>query len=115
MLILQEEIFGPILPIITVENAYEAIKFINSREKPLALYVFTENTKERSLILNNTSSGGVCCNDVVMHLGVENLPFGGVGNSGMGHYHGRVSFDEFSHTKGCLVRDFGYIGETLGA
>ncbi|XP_059471477.1 aldehyde dehydrogenase family 3 member B1-like isoform X2 [Neocloeon triangulifer] len=113
--IMQEEIFGPILPIVNVENTYEAIKFINSREKPLALYIFTENTKERQLILNNTSSGGVCCNDVVMHLGVENLPFGGVGNSGIGQYHGKVSFDEFSHIKGCLVRDFGYIGETLGA
>ncbi|KAF4526148.1 hypothetical protein B566_EDAN012459 [Ephemera danica] len=93
--VMQDEIFGPILPIINVKNAYEAIQFINAREKPLALYIFTNNKKERELIINNTSSGGICCNDTVMHLGVEDLPFGGVGNSGMGQYHGYCSYKDF--------------------
>lgn len=79
---MQEEIFGPILPIINVESYQDAIDFINDREKPLALYVFTNKNKVRKAFLENTSSGGVVINDVIMHCVTGGLPFGGVGNSG---------------------------------
>lgn len=111
--VMQEEIFGPILPIVPVESAFEAIKVINSLEKPLALYIFTENESDRNAILNNTQSGGVCCNDTIMHLAVDTVPFGGVGPSGMGNYHGKFSFDAFTHKRTCLVKSMGIIGETL--
>nr|XP_050854222.1 aldehyde dehydrogenase, dimeric NADP-preferring isoform X2 [Vespula vulgaris] len=113
--IMQDEIFGPILPIVNVDNAYEAIRFINSREKPLALYIFSGNKGNVSMILNNTSSGGVCVNDTMLHVAVETLPFGGVGNSGMGAYHGKYTYDTFVHKKGCLIKDFNIIGEKLAA
>lgn len=112
--VMEEEIFGPILPIINVSNVYEAISFIRNREKPLALYIFSENKRNVDAILQNTSSGGVCVNDTIMHLAVDNVPFGGVGHSGMGSYHGRYSFDTFTHWKSCLYKDLGVIGETLG-
>ena len=79
-----------------------------------SLYIFTENKKTRDKILSGTSSGSVSCNDVVVQLSVETLPFGGVGASGYGAYHGKYSFDVFSHKKSVLVRDFGFIGENLG-
>lgn len=113
--VMEEEIFGPILPIVNVPNVYEAINFIRAREKPLALYVFSNNKRTVDLILRNTSSGGTCINDTVMHLVVDKVPFGGVGYSGMGCYHGKYSFDTFSHHKTCLYKDLGIIGETLGA
>lgn len=113
--IMQEEIFGPVLPIINVEDAQEAIKFINSNEKPLALYVFSENRKITNLILNNTSSGGVAVNDTIMHLSVDGLPFGGVGSSGMGAYHGKHTFDTFVHKKSILLKDLGKLGEKLSS
>ncbi|XP_077270459.1 aldehyde dehydrogenase type III isoform X7 [Temnothorax americanus] len=111
--IMQEEIFGPILPIINVNNAYEAINFINSREKPLALYIFSQDKETLSLIINNTSSGNVLANDVILHAAVETLPFGGVGYSGMGAYHGKFTFDTFTHKKGCLIRNYNKIAEIL--
>lgn len=80
--VMQEEIFGPILPIVIVKSAEEAIHFINEREKPLALYVFTKNSKVKKAFLTATSSGGVTINDTIMHICAEGLPFGGVGNSG---------------------------------
>ncbi|GAB0098231.1 Aldehyde dehydrogenase [Sergentomyia squamirostris] len=113
--IMQEEIFGPILPIVNVENAYEAIKFINSRDKPLALYIFSEKKGDVNLILKNTSSGSACVNDTVMQIAVESLPFGGIGMSGMGFYHGKYSFDTFSHMKSCLVKNFNPLGEKLAS
>nr|CAD7604715.1 unnamed protein product [Timema genevievae] len=162
--IMQEEIFGPILPVVNVESAFDAIKFINSRkepltlyvfttdkkvrelilsqtrsgstcindtlmhfvgestavkdptlEKPLAFYIFTKSSKDRDLLINNVSCGGVCCNDTIMHLTVDTLPFGGVGNSGIGSYHGKYSFDTFTHKKSCLVKDFNGLGEKLAA
>nr|CAD7405601.1 unnamed protein product [Timema poppensis] len=149
--VMQEEIFGPILPVVNVESAFDAIKFINSREEPLTLYVFTtdkkvrelilsqtrsgstcindtlmhfkplafyifsKSSKDRDLLINNVSCGGVCCNDTIMHLAVDTLPFGGVGNSGIGSYHGKYSFDTFTHKKSCLVKDFNGIGEKLAA
>lgn len=108
-----EEIFGPILPILTVNNANEAIKFINSREKPLSLYIFSNDKNVVDLFLQNTSSGGVTVNDTLMHAAVETLPFGGVGNSGMGAYHGKASFDTFVHQKATLVKNLGSLGEKL--
>lgn len=113
--IMEDEIFGPILPIVPIENAYEAIKFINAREKPLVLYVFSTNNEVIKNIVENTSSGGMCVNDTVMQMGVETLPFGGVGNSGIGAYHGKKSFDTFTHKKSCLIRNFASIGEKLAS
>jgi len=102
--VMQEEIFGPLLPIITVESLDEAIDFINDREKPLALYVFSPDAKLIKRVRDETSSGGFCANDCLMHFSVNALPFGGVGNSGMGAYHGKHSFDQLSHLRGCLVK-----------
>ncbi|XP_065082793.1 aldehyde dehydrogenase family 3 member B1-like isoform X1 [Ochlerotatus camptorhynchus] len=113
--VMQDEIFGPILPIINVDNAYDAIHFINSRNKPLALYIFSKNSTDQKALVANTSSGGVCINDTMMHCAVETLPFGGVGPSGMGAYHGKYSFDTFVHRKSCLAKDFNPIGEKLAS
>lgn len=96
--LMQEEIFGPILPIIAIDSEEEAIAFINARNKPLALYVFGSK-KEGKRILFNTSSGGSCLNDTILHVANKYLPFGGVGESGMGRYHGRYSFETFSHQR----------------
>ncbi|XP_064600056.1 aldehyde dehydrogenase, dimeric NADP-preferring-like isoform X2 [Liolophura sinensis] len=103
--VMTNEIFGPLLPIVTVKNEDEAIDIINSREKPLALYVFSTNKNVVDKIVEQTSSGGFCVNDVMVHGGLETLPFGGVGHSGMGSYHGHHTFDTFSHKRACLLKD----------
>lgn len=95
--VMQEEIFGPILPVIPIRNIDEAISFITEREKPLALYYFGK--ANRQAVLMQTSSGGACLNDTIMHIANERLPFGGVGNSGMGSYHGYDSYLAFSHRR----------------
>ena len=100
--IMNEEIFGPILPVMTFNERETVIDYINSQEKPLALYYFGKNKKNIREILEKTSSGGVCINDVVTHLANPDLPFGGVGHSGIGRYHGIDSFYTFSHTKSVL-------------
>jgi len=102
--VMQEEIFGPILPIIEFTDLDWAIKMVKSKPKPLALYTFTSNRKTRDRILNEISFGGGVVNDAVMHLANANLPFGGVGTSGMGNYHGKFGFDTFSHFKSVLER-----------
>lgn len=102
--IMQEEIFGPILPVLTYDRLEEAIAHINERPKPLALYFFSRDSQKQQQVLHSTSSGGVCLNDTVMQVGVWGLPFGGVGESGMGSYHGKASFDTFSHPKSILKR-----------
>lgn len=102
--IMQEEIFGPILPVITYDDIDEAIAIINERPKPLALYLFSRNKNLQKQVLQETSSGSVCINDTVMQFAVPALPFGGVGNSGIGKYHGKASFDTFSHYKSVLNR-----------
>ena len=102
--VLTEEIFGPIMPIVEIEDHDDAINYINLREKPLALYIFSKDKKIIKHILNLTSSGGVCINDTLVHLACHNLPFGGVGASGMGNYHGKHSFYCFSHEKSVLNR-----------
>lgn len=97
--IMKEEIFGPILPIIEYEDVSDAIASVKSRSKPLATYIFSKNTSYSQRILREVSFGGGCVNDCVMHLSNHYLPFGGVGGSGMGQYHGHYSFDTFSHVK----------------
>tara|TARA_R110002095_G_scaffold126268_3_gene109420 strand:- start:1232 stop:2668 length:1437 start_codon:yes stop_codon:yes gene_type:complete len=96
MTLMQDEIFGPILPIKPYKNIDEAINFINNGERPLALYIFSNDKKLQDKIIKNTLSGGVCINETVLHAGQHDMPFGGVGNSGMGHYHGQEGFNEFS-------------------
>ncbi|XP_046300983.1 aldehyde dehydrogenase family 3 member B1 isoform X2 [Marmota monax] len=105
--VMQEEIFGPILPLVTVRSLDEAIDFINRREKPLALYAFSNSSQVVQRVLAQTSSGGFCGNDGFMHMTLASLPFGGVGASGMGRYHGKFSFDTFSHHRACLLRSPG--------
>jgi aldehyde dehydrogenase (NAD+) len=104
--LMQQEIFGPILPIVTVDNIQQAIGFVNDRAKPLALYLFSKNKDFEQQVLNSTSAGMVCVNDGFMFAANSNLAFGGVGNSGMGAYHGQIGFDNFSHLKTVMKRSF---------
>lgn len=97
--IMSEEIFGPILPLLDFDDIDNVIDYVNNQEKPLALYYFGQNKKKAQYVLQNTSSGGACINDVVTHVANTHLPFGGVGSSGTGAYHGKYSFDTFSHTR----------------
>ena len=99
MQIMQEEIFGPVLPVKTYSDVSETVDYINSKDRPLGLYYFGKDKKEQDFVLNNTTSGGVTVNDVISHIQMEDLPFGGVGPSGMGSYHGHDGFKEFSHAK----------------
>ncbi|GAB1603612.1 aldehyde dehydrogenase, dimeric NADP-preferring-like [Argonauta hians] len=105
--VMESEIFGPILPILPMASAMEAIEFINSRPKPLALYVFSNDKSVVNKFLAETSSGGVCVNDTLMHISLETLPFGGVGQSGVGEYHGKFSFETFSHKKAIMWKSLG--------
>lgn len=100
--VINEEIFGPILPMIPFEELNEVITFVREREKPLALYYFGK-TKHAKEVIRLTSAGGSCINDAIMHIANENMPFGGVGNSGMGHYHGKLSFEAFSHKRSVVT------------
>lgn len=104
--VMQDEIFGPILPILEYDNVETAIAQINNRPKPLALYLFSRNQQLQQRVLNETSSGGVCINDTIMQIGVLDLPFGGVGDSGIGSYHGKAGFDALSHQKSVLFKPF---------
>lgn len=100
--VMADEIFGPILPVLTVGDVDEAIRFVNDREKPLALYAFSSDDNTLEHVVANTSAGGVTLNHAVLHLAVPDLPFGGVGESGIGAYHGKSGFDTFSHFKAVL-------------
>jgi aldehyde dehydrogenase (NAD+) len=102
--IMQEEIFGPLLPVIGVESIADAVEFVNDRPKPLALYVFSNSSGTVDQVIDNTSSGGACINHTLLHITPDNLPFGGVGPSGMGSYHGKAGFDAFSHHKSVLAK-----------
>lgn len=106
--VMQEEIFGPVLPVLTFKTIEEAEGFVTKREKPLALYLFTTNKETEKRILRNVSFGGGCINDTIIHLATSHMPFGGVGNSGMGGYHGKYSFDTFSHKKS-IVKKYNWI------
>lgn len=106
-LIMQEEIFGPILPIVAINDIDSTIRYINERPMPLALYWFGKNKEVMKQILNETRSGGITINDTLLHAAIEDLPFGGIGASGMGAYHGKAGFEAFSHRKSVLeVRGF---------
>ncbi|MHB9943759.1 aldehyde dehydrogenase [Clostridium sporogenes] len=102
--IMEEEIFGPIFPVIEFEDIDEVIDIIKNNPKPLALYYFSEDKEKQEFIIKNISFGGGCINDTIMHLSTSTLPFGGVGSSGIGGYHGRASFDTFSHKKSILKK-----------
>ncbi|AKQ44455.1 aldehyde dehydrogenase [Rufibacter radiotolerans] len=102
--IMQEEIFGPLLPVLTYSSLAQAIEMVNAQPKPLALYFFSKDRDAQEQVLTQTSSGGACINDTVSHLANPHLPFGGVGPSGNGNYHGKASFDAFSHQKSVLKK-----------
>ncbi len=106
--VMQEEIFGPVLPILTVDSIQEAYRFVKERPHPLALYLFTRNRKTERRFLKEVPFGGGCVNDTIIHLATSHMGFGGVGNSGMGSYHGRKSFDTFSHEKS-IVKKYNWI------
>ena len=99
MKIMQEEIFGPVLPVKEYEDFDETVNYVNSKDRPLGLYLFSKDKTKEKKVLDNTTSGGVTLNDVIWHIGQEELPFGGVGPSGTGSYHGHDGFKEFSHAK----------------
>lgn len=102
--IMQEEIFGPVLPVLEYDNLSSAIEAINSRSKPLALYLFTSSKETEDRVIRRISFGGGCVNDAVVHLATSNMPFGGVGESGIGNYHGKWSFETFTHQKSILKK-----------
>ncbi|KAI3460568.1 hypothetical protein Pfo_017231 [Paulownia fortunei] len=105
-LIMNEEIFGPLLPIVTVNKIEDCFGMINAKGKPLAAYLFTNDKKLKEKFISNVSAGGMTINDTILHFAEPGLPFGGVGESGMGAYHGKFSFDAFSHKKAVLQRSF---------
>jgi len=102
--VMSEEIFGPVLPVLPVQDVNDAVSFVRRREKPLALYLFTESAENERKVVEQTSSGGVCVNGTIWQVGNSNLPFGGVGPSGMGAYHGKASFECFSHRKAVVKK-----------
>jgi coniferyl-aldehyde dehydrogenase len=102
--LMRDEIFGPILPVMTYASLDEAIAFVNARPRPLALYYFDDDRDRVDLVVSATTSGGVTVNDVLLHIAQHDLPFGGVGPSGMGHYHGRDGFERFSKKKGVMIQ-----------
>ncbi|WP_236172767.1 coniferyl aldehyde dehydrogenase [Pseudomonas pseudonitroreducens] len=104
MKIMQEEIFGPLLPVIPYQNLDQALSYVNERDRPLALYFFGYDKREQDHVLAQTHSGGVCLNDTLLHVAQDDMPFGGVGPSGMGHYHGHEGFLTFSKAKGVFSK-----------
>jgi coniferyl-aldehyde dehydrogenase len=104
MEIMREEIFGPLLPVVSYRTLHDAIAYVNERPRPLALYYFDHSRDRMDEVLARTLSGGVTVNDCLLHLGQHNLPFGGVGASGMGHYHGFAGFETFSKKRGVMLQ-----------
>ncbi len=104
MMVMQEEIFGPLLPIVPYDRLDDAIRYVNDRPRPLALYYFDEDRDRAERVLERTVSGGAAINETLLHFGIDDMPFGGVGPSGMGAYHGRHSFETFSHKKSVLYQ-----------
>jgi coniferyl-aldehyde dehydrogenase len=116
MKIMQEEIFGPILPVKEYDEVGDAINYVNEHARPLGLYYFGKDKKEEKDVINKTTSGGVTINDVIMHVSMEDLPFGGIGPSGMGSYHGHEGFLEFSHRKAIYTQSpFGFVASMFRA
>lgn len=104
MKVMQDEIFGPLLPIVPYERLEETFAYINDRPRPLALYYFGYDKAEQKRVLHETHAGGVCLNDTLLHVAQDDMPFGGVGPSGMGHYHGHEGFLTFSKAKGVFIK-----------
>ncbi len=104
MKVMQEEIFGPVLPVATYKNVSDAVSYINAHDRPLGLYYFGDDPAEQEYVLANTVSGGVTINDVIFHIAMDDLPFGGIGPSGMGSYHGFDGFKEFSHARAVFTQ-----------
>ncbi|MCY1425905.1 Coniferyl aldehyde dehydrogenase [compost metagenome] len=104
MRVMQDEIFGPLLPLVPYDSLDQALAYINQRPRPLALYYFGYERSEQQRVLEQTHSGGVCLNDTLLHVAQDDMPFGGIGPSGMGHYHGHEGFLTFSKAKGVLVK-----------
>ena len=104
--IMQEEIFGPLMPVLTYKEPEEVIRYVGNHPRPLAAYLFTKDKKQKEFFLSGLHFGGGCVNDTIIHLASEALPFGGVGESGMGHYHGRFGFETFSHLKSIVDKPF---------
>ena len=102
--VMKDEIFGPVLPIVPYDNLNEALEYVNDRPRPLALYLFSHESGCQNKVLDNTHSGGVCINDTLMHVAVDDMPFGGIGPSGMGHYHGYEGFLTFTKAKGTFIK-----------
>ncbi|MBQ4609394.1 MAG: aldehyde dehydrogenase family protein, partial [Clostridia bacterium] len=102
--VMQEEIFGPVLPVIAYDSIDEAVEFVRSREHPLALYLFSEDKTTQERFLRSVPFGGGCLNDTIIHLATSRMGFGGVGQSGMGAYHGKKSFETFSHEKSVVSK-----------
>lgn len=113
MLVQQEEIFGPILPIISYKEVDEVKDFISNRERPLAIYLFSNDKKLQHYFENFSHSGGLCVNDTLMHVAVDDMPFGGIGHSGMGHYHGHEGFLTFSKAKGVFKKNITLTSKVL--
>ncbi|CAG0916170.1 unnamed protein product [Notodromas monacha] len=113
--LMQEELFGPIMPIVYVDSARAAVDFINEKSRPLALYVFSSKKSVHKLFREKTFSGALSINDTALHFAVEELPFGGVGESGMGAYRGKFTFDTFSHRRAVLHKNFNFFGEKAGS
>uniref|UniRef100_A0A0K8SVX4 Aldehyde dehydrogenase n=1 Tax=Lygus hesperus TaxID=30085 RepID=A0A0K8SVX4_LYGHE len=111
--IMQDEIFGPILPVLTVNSVNEALNFITERNPPLTCYVFSTRREVRDAFTNRVSAGSICVNETCSIIIVNSLPFGGVGKSGIGAYHGKHSFDTFTHKKSVLIKDYSYITDSL--
>ncbi|KAF9910054.1 Aldehyde dehydrogenase [Linnemannia zychae] len=109
--LMEDELFGPLLPMIQVADVDDAIEYINSKDEPLALYIFSSNKKFANKIMDSTRSGAVLVNDTLMHVAEGNLPFGGTGPSGMGAYHGKKSFEAFSHERSTMIKDLNPISE----
>ena len=112
--LMDEEMFGPVLPIKTYKDFEETIDYINSKPRPLAAYYFGKDKQEEDAMITRTTSGGVCINDVVMHIAQEDLPFGGIGPSGMGSYHGIEGFKSFSHAKSIYRQTGMNVGKLSG-
>lgn len=104
--LMQDEIFGPLIPIMKIQNIDEAISIVKNRPNSLALYLFTTNSSNIEKVIKQTRSGGVCVNDTISHTLVNALPFGGIGDSGIGRYHGKYTFDTFSHNKSIMIRGY---------
>ncbi|KAF9357171.1 Aldehyde dehydrogenase [Mortierella sp. AD094] len=111
--IMEDEIFGPILPIIRITDVDDAIEYMNSKDDPLALYIFTDDKKVAKKIMDSTRSGGILVNDTLMHVAESALPFGGIGPSGMGNYHGKSTFDTFTHERSTMVKNLSPLGESI--